>query len=285
LTIGAAILGPHYSTLDVAFHDFRMARHLGLIASMHQGGGPARTPGGWARLEEEGLLGPHVNIVHGHGLDDIALARFAGLGMSFSIAPESEMTQGHGHPITGKLRALGRAPSLGVDLESLAGGSILAQARMALALQRSLDNVAARDATGAIPATTTIPVRDALAWATIEGARMLGQEHRIGSLVPGKQADLVLIRVDTLDLMPVHDPVATVVLQAGRSNVERVMVAGRWRKVDGHIDADTGSVGRALERSGRRVAAALGLGHQRAACSRPRSTRCRIVPVAVHGIS
>jgi hypothetical protein len=57
LSVHAAVLGPHYSTLDVALHDFRMAQELGVIASLHQGGGPARTPDGWERLEERGLLG------------------------------------------------------------------------------------------------------------------------------------------------------------------------------------------------------------------------------------
>jgi hypothetical protein len=58
-----------------------------------------------------------MNIVHGHALDDAQLKRFCDLGMSFSAAAENEMSQGHGHPITGRLRKLGHAPSLGVDLE------------------------------------------------------------------------------------------------------------------------------------------------------------------------
>ncbi|NDF65298.1 MAG: cytosine deaminase, partial [Betaproteobacteria bacterium] len=125
LSIGAAVLGPHYSTLDVALHDFRMARDLGVIASLHQGGGPARTPDGWDKLQAEGLLGPHVNIVHGHALNDTQLNTFCDLGMSFSAAAESEMSQGHGHPLTGRLRALGHAPSLGVDLESVMSGDMI----------------------------------------------------------------------------------------------------------------------------------------------------------------
>ena len=56
LTLGLAILGPHYSTLDVALHDFRLAREFGLVASMHQGGGPAKTPKGWDTLEQEDLV-------------------------------------------------------------------------------------------------------------------------------------------------------------------------------------------------------------------------------------
>ncbi|NBO90397.1 MAG: cytosine deaminase, partial [Betaproteobacteria bacterium] len=206
LSIGAAVLGPHYSTLDVALHDFRMARDLGVIASLHQGGGPARTPDGWDKLQAEGLLGPHVNIVHGHALNDTQLNTFCDLGMSFSAAAESEMSQGHGHPLTGRLRALGHAPSLGVDLESVMSGDMISQARIALGIQRSLDNVAYRVEHNTVPSTSTIPAREALQWVTVEGARMLGQLDRIGSLAAGKQADLVMIRASDLNMQPVHDP-------------------------------------------------------------------------------
>jgi cytosine/adenosine deaminase-related metal-dependent hydrolase len=260
LTIHAAVLGPHYSTLEVALHDFRMARELGVIASLHQGGGPARTPGGWQVLEAQGLLGEQVNIVHGHALDDEQLTRFCELGMSFSAAAESEMSQGHGHPLTGRLRQRGRAPSLGVDLESVMSGDMLTQARIALGIQRSLDNVAHRAAAGAIPDTTTIPAIEALSWVTVEGARMLRQLDRIGTLAPGKQADLVVIRADALNMQPVHDPVASVVFQASLANVDSVMVAGRWKKRDGRlVGVDLAPKIAALDASGRKIVGALGL--------------------------
>jgi cytosine/adenosine deaminase-related metal-dependent hydrolase len=260
LSVHAAILGPHYSTLEVALHDFAMARELGVIASLHQGGGPARTPDGWQRLEAAGLLGDHVNIVHGHALDDAQLERFCELGMSFSAAAESEMSQGHGHPLTGRLRAFGRAPSLGVDLESVFSGDMLTQARVALGIQRSLDNVAHRQAHGTIPPTSTISTREALSWVTVEGARMLRQDHRIGSLAPGKQADLVLIRATDLNLQPVHDPVSTVVFQASLANVDSVMVAGRWKKRAGRLlDVELERPLAQLAASGRKIASALGL--------------------------
>ena len=260
LTIHAAVLGPHYSTLAVALHDFRMARDLGLIASMHQGGGPARAPEGWDVLEAEGLLGEQINIVHGHALSDAQLQRFCGLGMSFSAAAESEMSQGHGHPITNRLRAFGRAPSLGVDLESVISGDMLGQARAALGIARSLDNVAYREAFGAIPPTSTVTTREALSWVTLEGARMLRQGHRIGSLAPGKQADLVLLRADTLNMQPLHDAVSAVVLQASPANIDSVMVAGRWRKRSGRlVDVDLAPLLARLNASGRKIAGALGL--------------------------
>lgn len=260
LSIQAAVLGPHYSTLEVALHDFAMAKDLGLIASLHQGGGPARTPDGWRQLEAAGLLGEHVNIVHGHALSDMQLQRFCELGMSFSAAAESEMSQGHGHPITGRLRALGRAPSLGVDLESVMSGDMLSQARIALGIQRSLDNVAYREACGTIPSTSTITTREALSWVTVEGARMLRQSHRIGSLAAGKQADLVLIRASDLNMQPVHDPVSSVVMQTSLANIDSVMVAGEWKKRRGQLlGVDLQPHLAALQVSGQKIAKALAL--------------------------
>lgn len=260
LTVHAAVLGPHYSTLDVALHDFRMVKELGLIGSLHQGGGAARTPDGWDQLEAAGLLGPQINIVHGHALSDGQLQRFCELGMSFSAAAENEMTQGHGHPITGRLRALGKAPSLGVDLESVLSGDMLTQARVALGMQRSLDNVAYREVHGTIPPTATISTREALSWVTVEGARMLGQLERIGTLAAGKQADLVLIRADALNMQPVHDPVSTVVMQTTLANIDSVMVAGRWKKRHGQLlEVDLKPKLAALQASGRKITTALGL--------------------------
>ncbi|MDE5441048.1 amidohydrolase family protein [Bradyrhizobium sp. CSA207] len=235
VTLGLAILGPHYSTLDVAMHDFRMAQELKLIASMHQGGGPAKTPGGWEKLIEAGLVGVGVNIVHGNGLPDDLLDRLVELGVSFSVTPENEMIQGHGFPITGRLLKRRARPTIGIDLESVLAGDLFSAARVALSMQRALDNADARKASGAIPATTTIPAREALRWITTEGARMLGRDHQIGSLTPGKLADLVIINANDLNLVPVHDPVSTVVMQTSLANIEAVMIGGVWKKQNGRL--------------------------------------------------
>jgi len=260
LSVQAAVLGPHYSTLEVALHDFEMVKQLGLIGSLHQGGGPARTPHGWQALEARGLLGPQINIVHGHALSDEQLQRFCDLGMSFSAAAESEMSQGHGHPITGRLRQLGRAPSLGVDLESVLSGDMLSQARIALGMQRTLDNAAWREQHGTIPPTSTVTTREALQWVTVEGARMLGQLDSIGTLAPGKQADLVLIRATDLNMQPVHDAVSSVVFQTSLANIDSVMVAGHWKKRGGQLlGVDLPPKLAALQASGRKITSALGL--------------------------
>ncbi|MDP3835235.1 MAG: amidohydrolase family protein, partial [Hydrogenophaga sp.] len=90
--------------------------------------------------------------------------------------------------------------------------------------------------------------------------RMLQQQDRIGSLAPGKQADLVLVRADTLNMQPVHDPVSAVVMQASLANIESVMVAGQWRKRGGRVlDADIGSLLESLQQSGRKITQAMGI--------------------------
>ncbi|MFG1228919.1 amidohydrolase family protein [Xanthobacter wiegelii] len=265
LTLGLAILGPHYSTMEVARADFRLAREFGLIASMHQGGGAARTPGGWETLIAEGLVGPGINVVHGNDLSDELFSRLVDLGASFSVTPENEMTQGHGFPVTGRLLKHGAAPSVGVDLESVLAGDMMGVARIALGMQRVLDNTDSRRDTGAIPPTSTVRVRQALEWITIEGARMLGLDARIGSLAPGKQADLVLIDARALHLQPVHDPVATVVMQAGRGDVEAVMIAGRFMKKNRTLLASGLDEKLArLKASGARIVDELGLGKKAA---------------------
>ena len=260
VSLGAAILGPHYSTLDVSMHDFNMAEDFGIIASMHQGGGPPRSPDGWQKLEQAGLLGRDVNIVHGQGLSDEQLSRFVSFGVSFSVTPESEMIQGHGYPITGRLRKLGYRPSLGIDLESAISGDMLTAARVALNLQRSMDNAEYRQEKGTIPDTSTITTREALSWITIDGARMLCMDDQIGSLKPGKQADLVVISTIGINMQPVNDPVSAVIMQANLSNIDSVMVAGQWKKRSGKLL--TGGLLEkfdSLRESGRRILSAMKL--------------------------
>jgi 5-methylthioadenosine/S-adenosylhomocysteine deaminase len=133
-------------------------------------------------------------------------------------------------------------------------------ARAALASQRAMDNAASRAATGKLPETSTIHCREALGWITMEGARMLKMDDRIGSLTPGKQADLILIRADDLNMWPVHDPVTSVVMQAGTGNVDTVLVAGEFRKRHGRLlYPKLGQRKEELLASGQRILGELGL--------------------------
>ena len=258
MSLGLAILGPHYSTYDVAVDDFKLAREFGLIASMHCAGAAARVPDGWDRLAGDGLLGDNNNIVHGNDLTDAQLRFMLDKGVTFSLTPETEMFQGHGFAITGRLRKLGAQPSLGVDLESCVGGDMFTVARMAMASQRAFDNAESKATQNKLPDTSTITAREALAWITIEGAKMLKQESRIGSLTPGKQADVVLIRASDLNMQPMHDPVTAVVTQTSLANIDTVLVAGEVKKSGGkllfkNLDARTA----ALVASGHRIMDAL----------------------------
>ncbi len=245
LSLGLAVLGPQYATVDVVVADGELAKEIGLVTSMHQGGGLPKAPEGWRELLDRGLLGPHVNIVHGHDLTDDQLRRFADLGVTFSVTPEIEMTMGHGHPLVGRLHDQGTAPSLGIDLESCTSSEMFIAARTALAHQRAIDNAAFRRAAAPgeppIPHAPSLTTTDALRWITVDGARMLGQADRIGSIAPGKQADLVLIDATKPNMQPVHDPVSAVVMQTSLANIDSVMVAGRWRKRHGELLAVDGT--------------------------------------------
>ena len=87
---------------------------------------------------------------------------------------------------------------------------------------------------------------------------MLGRENSIGSLTPGKLADLVVINANDLNLFPVHDPVATVLMQTSLANIEAVMIGGVWKKRDGRLLADDldGKKQR-LAQSGQRLVGAI----------------------------
>ena len=260
VTLGMAILGPHYSTLDVALADFRLAREHGLVVSMHQGGGEPRAPGGWEALEGEGLMGPGVNVVHGNSLTDEQIVRFVRAGVTFTVTPENEMTQGHGWPITGRVLRAGGRPSFGVDIESLVSTDMFTVARMALGCQRALDNAGEREANGGIPETSTVTTRQALDWITMEGARAVGLEETVGSLTPGTRADVVVLDATDWNMCPVHDPYSTVVMQANVGNVEDVIVGGVFRKRGGRlIWTDPDRVKADLSASGRRIVADLGI--------------------------
>jgi 5-methylthioadenosine/S-adenosylhomocysteine deaminase len=236
ITVGMAIRGPQFSTPDVAVDDMRAAEERRLIASMHQSGGqPAAA---WAAVHAAGLFGPRTNVVHGAGMTDDWLNTLVDVGVTFTTTPENELSHGHCVPITGRLLRLGAAPSLGTDTDTAVSGEILSAARTALAHQRGLDHEHHRHETGMMLGTASIYTKDALSWATVEGARALGLADTVGRLEPGMQADLVIIDARALNLWPAHDPIAAA-LHASLANIEAVMIAGAWRK-RGHSLVDVG---------------------------------------------
>jgi cytosine/adenosine deaminase-related metal-dependent hydrolase len=262
VTLGMAVLGPAYSTYEVSRADLALAREMGMLVSMHVGGGAMRTPDGFPRLVAEGLVDGRMNIVHGNNLAGDPLRALVDHGAAVTVTPETELQMGFGACLTGRLRALGAAPSLGSDVESSLGSDMFTNMRMALQSQRALDNDVVIRQTGKAPERVSIGCREALAWATRNGARMVGLDRRVGSLAPGKQADIVLLRADDLNLVPVVDPVRSIVLHAGIGNVDTVLVAGRVVKRGGKLlyrDLDRRKA--ELAESSRRIVAGAGFMH------------------------
>ncbi len=235
VTLAMAILGPEFSTTDVVLEDFRLARELALVSSSHDWNKASRvSKEGFFAVASEGLLGPSHNVVHGNFLADDEVRLIVDSGASVTATPTVEMQTSHGDPLTGRLLALGATPSLGADTEIFVAGDMFHVMRFALQAQRALDH-RAHAGRGEPLDRLTISPRQALEWATIEGARALMMDHRIGSLSPGKQADVILIRADDVGLAPINDPVLSIVLYAGPANVDTVLVAGRAVKRDGAL--------------------------------------------------
>ena len=235
LSLGLAILGPTYSIWDVTRRDMQLAKELGLRVSMHVGGGAAMVPDGFERLAKEKLLSDKVNIVHGNNLSDNVLKVTVDKGVHYTVTADVELQMGFGDPLTGKLRALKSPVSIGTDVEVSARADMFYCMRVTLQAQRNLDNIEYWRAHDSAPDKVSIPCREALEWATINGAKMIGESDRIGSLAPGKQADIILLRRDDLTIFPVHDPISSIVTQAGVSNVDTVLIAGRVMKRGGKM--------------------------------------------------
>ena len=165
-------------------------------------------------LADLGWLGPDVWLAHAVHLDDAAIALLAGSGTAIAHCPSSNARLGAGIARTRDLRAAGVPVGLGVDgPASNEASSLLEEVRHALLFAR------ARGGPG------ELTVRDVLELGTMGGARALGREGEIGSLEPGKLADVALWRLDTLSA-DIADPVAALVLGAPPP-LELLLVQGR----------------------------------------------------------
>jgi 5-methylthioadenosine/S-adenosylhomocysteine deaminase len=238
LTLGLAARGPDLSTMDVVKQDWQLARELDIRINLHIGQGIFPGRPAVVALQEAGLLGDDLTFGHCNLLTDEEMKMMADNGVTATVTPEDEMNMGHGWPPIGRLVQAGVWPNIGADTCIAVGGDQFTAMRFALAMPRAQDNGQVLDA-GENPWNVKFGVYDALRMATIEGARALGQQDRIGSLAVGKQADLVAINTAHVSMTPLIDPVAAVVHHASRSVVDHVFVAGRHAKKDGKlVDAD-----------------------------------------------
>ncbi len=207
---------------DAERHNAGLARELGLRTAHH-----VRAEIRPSRLRDLGALLPGTTFVHGNGLDRAELAVIAEAEGSLSIAPVVEMALGLGNPmITEALAVPGLPVTLSVDVEVTSPTDMFSQMRLLYLAARTVS-------------TSDGPsVRDVLRYATLGGAQALGLGDRTGSITPGKQADLLLLRADQVGVAPVADLYGTVVLQMDRAHVDTVLVAGTVHKRHGKANRD-----------------------------------------------
>lgn len=235
MTLGLAILGPYYSTYEVTREDIKLAREFDLFASMHVGGGAPKVPDGFERLLGEDLIDDIVTIVHGNDIAPEIVTRIVDRGGTFTVTAEIELQMGYGDPLTGILHACKAPISIGTDVEPAVGSDLFTCMRMTLQHERNRGIMESVAAAGARPTVSALTARDALSWVTTGAAAVAGLDRRVGSLTPGKQADIVMLRAGDINMVPAHDPIGCVVTQAGSANVDTVMIAGRVVKRDGRL--------------------------------------------------
>jgi 5-methylthioadenosine/S-adenosylhomocysteine deaminase len=239
LRMGMALRGPCFTTPERNAKDFAFARDLGLPISLHVG--MAGTSDAVTTLRSDGLLGADVNYAHGNMLTEEELDLIAASHGTLSITPSTDMLMQFGtYPGTGPALQRGILSGLGVDTICSAGTDLFSEMRLALAAERSRANAAAL-ALGEQVQTVDLHQRDMLRLATLDGARVWNLEDQIGSLTPGKQADIAIIDMRSPHLDGFGDPVAVMVLGAGPADVETVIVGGdvvkrNGRLVGAHVD-------------------------------------------------
>lgn len=235
VTMGVALTEPGFVPFEETIAQVRSARDMGVTMALHSGGHWGSPIGhGVRELDHHGLLGPDQLHVHCNSILPRDLQRLADNGCKVSSSPETEMQMGMGYPIVGRAIDLGMRPSLSVDVVTCSSGDLFSQARLALQVERCRDNDT-YNRRHEMPSRLRFGVRDALRWSTVNGAHALGMESRIGSLTPGKQADIIVVGGDRLNLTPMADPVGCLVSQASAANVRDVLVAGRFVKRDGAL--------------------------------------------------
>jgi cytosine/adenosine deaminase-related metal-dependent hydrolase len=235
VTMGVALTEVGLLPFEQTIAEARSARELQIPSVLHTGcswGSPMTE--GIAELAHHGLLAADQVHVHCNTLDERNLRRLAEHDCKVSSSPETELQMGMGRPVIRRALELGMRPSLSCDVASSNSGDMFSQMRIGLQFERSVRNDAFH-ARNQMPDSLDLGVRDALRWGTANGAHAMGLESRVGSLTPGKRADVIVIGGRRLNMVPMADPVGCLVAQANPANVEHVLVAGRFAKRDGEL--------------------------------------------------
>jgi len=208
-----------------------LARRLGLrILTEYTGPGTVIT-----EMYEKNLLGADNIFNHCTRLTDEEWRLLKMTDAHVTVNPRSDALFGFeagGFPFQAAIDH-GLKPALGIDVDTSMSGDMFAEMRTAFFQQRSVAQAQRVLGNRAMPLAVT--VRGILEAATVNSAACLGLADQIGTLTPGKQADIIAIRTDGIAVYPSHNAIGTVVHMIDRADVQEVMVAGRLRKHAGHL--------------------------------------------------
>jgi cytosine/adenosine deaminase-related metal-dependent hydrolase len=193
-------------------------------------------------------LGPDVEYIHCTQLKAATWKLIADSGGKVSIAPAIEMQMRHGMPPFQTALDHGIRPSLSVDVECNMTADMFTIMRTAFTLQRALVNE--RSIAGEKNLPRLLTSRDTLELATIEGARTAHLDSKVGTLTPGKEADIIMLATDRINVFPMNNAPGTVVTLMDTSNVEEVFIAGKVMKWQGKlVGVDLGKIRRSVDKA------------------------------------
>jgi cytosine/adenosine deaminase-related metal-dependent hydrolase len=254
IAFGSAL--PGSTDVGAVADGWALARELAM--RIHAHAGPGRPAGGTIRaLAEQGLLRDDVVLTHCSDLEEADVDAIASSGASVSLTPASQMAGGLGSPSIQQLIDRDIRPGLGIEDERVAPGDLFAQMRATISLQHA--TVFDRKLAGKAGLPRLMSTRDVIRSATVEGARIAGLGGVTGSLEPGMQADVIMLRTDRPNVFPINDPIGAVVWGMDTSNVDRVFVAGRAVMRDGALDTDMERARNLATTAHERVTTAAGL--------------------------
>jgi 5-methylthioadenosine/S-adenosylhomocysteine deaminase len=212
---------------------FKAARDVGARITIHVGVGEFGRSAFLEKMNAAQALKSDTTYIHCCTLNDTEWKLIKDTGGTISIAGYVETLMGHGNPPTQKAIDMGIRPSLSVDVETSVPNDLFTQMRTMFSLQKN--EVWARRLAGDKNPPNFLTVREVLEFATFEGAKANGLERKIGTLTPGKDADIILLRTDQLNVMPFNNAVGAVVTSMGPQNVDTVLIAGKVMKREGKL--------------------------------------------------
>src|SRR5215475_9227277 len=218
---------------ELILQSFKAARDVGARITIHVGVGQFGRNALLEKLHAEKALHSDTTYIHCCTLNDTEWKLIRDTGGTISIAGYVETLMGHGHPPIQKAIDTGIRPSLSVDVETSVPNDFFQQMRTVFSLQKN--DVWARKLAGDKEPPKFLTVREVLEFATIEGARANGLDQKIGTLSPGKEADIILLRTDRLNVMPMNNAVGAVVTSMGPQNVDTVLIGGKVMKRNGQL--------------------------------------------------